>query len=228
MIVYCVRRAPSGSTMKMKPEPVRLAAEEAGVVDGRGEDRRRRWRGVRARRTGSRTMAAAPNTCHQTETLLRMASRWLEKMLTTRGDDQDDQEVEEDRVEVARRVAAREQEAEREVEEGRAAVGDRGDDGEQPDEVQPAGVVAGLGAAELGRPPVDAARRREGRHQLGHAEPDDEDEDRDDRPAPGDRRRAAVVPAAPKVVKQPARIEMIENEIAKLEKPDQERFSSCL
>ena len=33
---------------------------------------------------------------------------------------------------------------------------------------------------------------------------------------------------APKVVKQPARIEMIENEIAKLEKPDQDRFSSCL
>jgi hypothetical protein len=32
----------------------------------------------------------------------------------------------------------------------------------------------------------------------------------------------------PKLVKQPARIEMIENEIAKLEKPDHERFSSCL
>ena len=33
---------------------------------------------------------------------------------------------------------------------------------------------------------------------------------------------------SPKLVKQPARIEMIENEMAKLEKPDQERFSSCL
>src|SRR3954454_5133419 len=33
---------------------------------------------------------------------------------------------------------------------------------------------------------------------------------------------------APKVVKQPARIEMIENEMAKFEKPDQERCSSCL
>ena len=33
---------------------------------------------------------------------------------------------------------------------------------------------------------------------------------------------------APKLVKQPARIEMIENEIAKLEKPDQERFRSWL
>jgi hypothetical protein len=32
----------------------------------------------------------------------------------------------------------------------------------------------------------------------------------------------------PKVVKAPARIEMIENEIAKFENPDHERFSSCL
>ena len=31
-----------------------------------------------------------------------------------------------------------------------------------------------------------------------------------------------------KVVKQPARIEMIENEMAKLEKPHQVRLSSCL
>src|SRR4029078_12390822 len=34
--------------------------------------------------------------------------------------------------------------------------------------------------------------------------------------------------ARPNDVKQPARIEMIENEIAKLWKPDQERCSSCL
>ena len=34
--------------------------------------------------------------------------------------------------------------------------------------------------------------------------------------------------AWPKVVKQPARIEMIEKEIAKLENPLQLRFSSCL
>ena len=33
---------------------------------------------------------------------------------------------------------------------------------------------------------------------------------------------------AREVVKQPARIEMIENEMAKLENPDQERLSSCL
>ena len=34
--------------------------------------------------------------------------------------------------------------------------------------------------------------------------------------------------AWPKVVKQPARIEMIEKEMAKLEKLDQVRLSSCL
>ncbi len=34
--------------------------------------------------------------------------------------------------------------------------------------------------------------------------------------------------ACAKVVKQPARIEIIENEIAKFEKPDQLRLSSCL
>ena len=34
--------------------------------------------------------------------------------------------------------------------------------------------------------------------------------------------------AWPNVVKQPARMEMIENEIAKFEKPDQFRLSSCL
>ncbi len=34
--------------------------------------------------------------------------------------------------------------------------------------------------------------------------------------------------AWPKVVKHPARIEMIENEMAKLEKLDQVRLSSCL
>ena len=34
--------------------------------------------------------------------------------------------------------------------------------------------------------------------------------------------------AWPNVVKQPARIEMIENEMAKFENPDQVRASSCL
>ncbi len=33
---------------------------------------------------------------------------------------------------------------------------------------------------------------------------------------------------SPNEVKHPARIEMMENEIAKLENPDQERINSCL
>src|SRR4029079_15092023 len=44
------------------------------------------------------------------------------------------------------------------------------------------------------RPPVDAARGRERRHELGHAEGDDEDEGGDDRPSPRDRDRAPVFP----------------------------------
>ena len=38
---------------------------------------------------------AAPATCHHTDTLLMMASRWLEKMLTRVDDDHDDDEHEE-------------------------------------------------------------------------------------------------------------------------------------
>jgi hypothetical protein len=42
-------------------------------------------------------------------------------------------------------------------------------------------------------------------------------------PAPGDRRGPPLFQPRPNEVKQPARIEMIENEMAKLEKPDQDR-----
>ena len=55
-------------------------------------------------------------------------------------------------------------------------------------------LFAALGAAELGGPPVDATGGRVGRHELAHAEPDDEDEDGDERPADRDGDRAAVVP----------------------------------
>ena len=47
-------------------------------------------------------MAAAPTTCHHTEMLLKMESRWLEKMLTIAASTRIAEEVEEDRVEVAR------------------------------------------------------------------------------------------------------------------------------
>ena len=73
-------------------------------------------------------------------------------------------------------------------------VVDRGEDRDQAEQVEPAGEPAPHRAAELRRPPVDAARGRVRRDELGHAERDDEDEGRDDRPAPRDRDRAAVVP----------------------------------
>ena len=78
-----------------------------------------------------------------------------------------------------------------------AAVGDRRQDGDQPDEVEPAGVEPASGPAHLRCPPVDAAGGRVGRHQLGHAEADDQDEERDDRPSPRDGDRTTVVPRLP-------------------------------
>ena len=115
----------------------------------------------------------------------------------------DDHEHGEERVEhpgqrVVVRVGVRVR-ADREVDEGRAAVGDTGGDGDQADQVQPAGEEAGLRAAELRGPPVDAARGRVGRHQLGHGEPDEQDERTEDRPGPRDRDRAAVVEAGAEV-----------------------------
>ena len=73
-------------------------------------------------------------------------------------------------------------------------VVDRREDRDEAEQVEPARDPAPPGAAELRRPPVDATRRRVGGRQLGHAEGDDEDEGRDDRPAPRDGDRAAVVP----------------------------------
>ena len=56
-----------------------------------------------------------------------------------------------------------------------------------------------LGSAQLGGPPVDAARCRVGRNELGHGEADDQDEHAKDRPRPGDRDRAAIVEAGAEV-----------------------------
>ena len=85
-------------------------------------------------------------------------------------------------------------EAEDHREELPGEVVHRGEDRDQPEQVEPAGEPAPHRAAELGRPPVDAARGRERGDELGHAQRDDEDEGRDDRPAPRDRDRTAVVP----------------------------------
>ena len=41
-------------------------------------------------------ISAAPATCHHTEMLLMIASRWLQKMFSERGQHQDDDELDED------------------------------------------------------------------------------------------------------------------------------------
>ena len=113
---------------------------------------------------------------------------------------EDQREEEEDLAEDVRFVAEVDPEdvhfveAEDDVEEGGAGVVDRGDHGDQADQVEPAGEPGPDRAAEPSRPPVDAAGSRVGGDQLRHAEADDQDRDRDQRPADRDRDRAAVVP----------------------------------
>ena len=85
-----------------------------------------------------------------------------------------------------------------EVEQGRGELGaepvDRGHDGDQPEQVEPAREPRPDRAAELVRPPVGTAGGRIGRGHLRHAEGDGQDDQADDRPAPGDRDRSAEVP----------------------------------
>src|SRR4051812_43440447 len=80
------------------------------------------------------------------------------------------------------------------VKEGRRAVGDRRQDGYQTGKVEPARVVAGFHTAELRCPPVNAPGGRKGRYQFRHAQTNDQDEDRDQRPADRDGNRSSVVP----------------------------------
>ena len=110
-------------------------------------------------------------------------------------ENQDDGEDHEDALNGVARSPRLTQSRHREVEEGRSPVGHRGHDGDEAREVEPAGVVAGFDAAQLARPPVDATGGGVGRHELGHAQADDEDEDGDERPAQRDGDGAAVVPA---------------------------------
>ena len=84
-------------------------------------------------------------------------------------------------------------EAEQVGREGGAGVVDRGHDGDQAHDVEPAGEPGPARPAELGRPPVRAAGGGIGRAQLRHRDGDREDERADDRPAPGDGDRTAVV-----------------------------------
>src|SRR5262249_36558589 len=68
--------------------------------------------------------------------------------------------------------------------EGREPVADRCGDGDLADQVEPAGCPTPARAAELRRPVVEPARRRERRGDLGHRERDDRGEDPDEQPAP--------------------------------------------
>ena len=63
---------------------------------------------------------------------------------------------------------------------------------------------------------------------LGHAQRDDQDEQETTGQPIDTMTGPPLFHAAKKLVKQPASTEMIENEIAKLVNPPQERSSSCL
>ena len=145
------------------------------------------------------TIDAAPATCHHTETLFMTAIRWPLKMFRTasqRQHDQEDHEHPGERVAAGVRLRVG---ADGQVDEGRAAVGDARGHRDEADQVQPPGEEAGRGAAELGRPPVDTARRRVRRDELGHREADEQDEQTQDRPGPRDRDGSAVVEAGTEV-----------------------------
>ena len=91
------------------------------------------------------------------------------------------------------RVRVVEPEVDQRRREDRQAVADRGGDGDLADEVEPAREPAPGRAAELRRPVVEAAGRRERGGDLGHRERDERRHETDQEPAPGDRDRAAVV-----------------------------------
>src|ERR1700694_757440 len=80
VMVYCVRITEMGSTKSSQPHPdVAPPNMPLLLMVLANTSEKLAWRvGIR-NRPGS--TAAAPATCHHTETLLMMASRWLEKML---------------------------------------------------------------------------------------------------------------------------------------------------
>ena len=82
VIVYCVSRAPIGRTTKMKPNPLVLPPKNPVLltVEVKTMLALAWWWGRKIRIS---TMAVAPITCQYTEMLLKMASRWLEKMLAS-------------------------------------------------------------------------------------------------------------------------------------------------
>ena len=121
-------------------------------------------------------------------------------MFSTDDQNEDDQEDEEDpgqRVVVGVGLRVR---ADRQVDEGGAAVGrHRRSTATRPIRLSQPVKKPALAPPSFDGPPVDAARRRVGGHQLGHREADDQDEHAEDRPGPRDRDRAAVVEAGAEV-----------------------------
>ena len=86
------------------------------------------------------------------------------------------------------------------VDEERAAEVDARGDRDLAEEVEPAGEPGpgrAVRAGQLGRPVVQAARRREAGADLGHGQPDRQREQADDGPAPDDDGGAAGVHAVP-------------------------------
>src|SRR5664280_1658604 len=82
VIVYWVSSAPIGRTTIRNPRPWVLPPKKPVLftVEVKTMEALAWWFGRKMR---IRTTAAAPNTCHHTDTLLMMASRWLEKMFTS-------------------------------------------------------------------------------------------------------------------------------------------------
>ena len=101
----------------------------------------------------------------------------------------DDHRVRQEDVALGERVAEP-QVHERRDERRRSEV-DRRRDGDLPDEVEPPREPAPPGAAQPGRPVVEAAGGRVGRGDLAHRQRDEDAEAADEEPAPGDGHRAA-------------------------------------
>ena len=81
VIVYCVSRKPQRQHASRTSSC--SCSAEAGVVDALGEHEADALVRGRARRSGPGSRSRAPATCHHTEMLLMIASRWLRKMFST-------------------------------------------------------------------------------------------------------------------------------------------------
>ena len=104
-------------------------------------------------------------------------------------------------------------------EEGPGADVDGAEHGDQAEQVEPGGDPAGAAVAEDRAPVIEAAGRRIGRADLRHGHGEDQAR-RSSRPASRCRCRCRPTPevACASELMPPDRMQMIENEIAKLEK----------